>query len=260
MPKIACRVEYNGSLYSGWQYQNHTHSIQAEVERALSAVANEKIQVVCAGRTDAGVHATAQIIHFETSAIRSDRSWLLGTNTHLAKDIAIRWVSEIEKDFHARFSAISRSYRYIIYNNPSRSALLHKMVTLHYQPLDAEAMQKAAQYLVGEHDFSSYRAAHCQANSPIREISSISVKRIGDFIYIDVSANAFLHHMIRNIVGVLMTIGCGDEPPVWTKTVLGYKDRKKAAVTARPDGLYLVRVQYPDNYRIPMDHPLPQFN
>lgn len=259
MPKIACRVEYKGQAYSGWQYQNHSTSVQEVVEKALSQVANEDIRIICAGRTDAGVNATAQVIHFETDASRSDHSWLLGTNRNLPKDIAIRWASEVPEDFHARFSALNRSYRYIIHNSYARSALFNKMATLHHQRLDENAMQQASQYLLGEHDFSSYRASYCQANSPVRTITSISVQRSGDYIYLDVSANAFLHHMIRNIAGVLITIGEGEAPPQWAKTVLDYQDRKKGGVTARPDGLYLVRVQYPDKFKIPMDHPLPQF-
>ena len=260
MPKFACRIEYKGHAYSGWQFQDHSPSVQAAVEQALTKVADEPITTICAGRTDSGVHATGQIIHFETQAERSNYSWQMGTNANLPKDIAVRWIDQVDTGFHARFSAEARSYRYIIHNSQARSALFYKMVTSYYQQLNIEAMQEAAQHLLGEHDFSSYRATQCQAKSPIRNISTISLQKNGDFIYLDISANAFLHHMVRNIVGVLVAIGSGEEAPSWSKTVLDYRDRKKGGVTAPPDGLYLVRVQYPQDFNIPADHPLPQFS
>lgn len=260
MPRIACRVEYKGQAYSGWQFQTHSPSVQENVEQALSKVANHPVSIICAGRTDSGVHSTGQIIHFDANVERSSYSWQMGANSNLNDDIAITWASEVDSEFHARFSAGSRSYRYIIHNVNNRSALFHRMVTTFYPALDAEKMHEAAQHLLGKHDFSSYRAAGCQANSPIRDLTAISVCRQGDFIYLDITANAFLHHMVRNIVGVLLAIGTGEQPVDWTRTVLSYKDRTKGGVTARPYGLYLVRVQYPPEYNIPQNIPLPQFN
>ncbi len=260
MHKIACRVEYQGHAYSGWQFQKHSNSVQACVEDAISRVANETVTVICAGRTDAGVHATGQVIHFETNTQRSDYSWIMGINANLPDDIAIKSIHKVNDDFHARFSATSRSYRYIIYNKQTPNALYTNLVTLYRQHLDADAMQEAAKHLVGKHDFSSYRAARCQANTAIRTISELNIERKGDYIYIDITANAFLYHMVRNIVGVLLSIGVGEQPIVWAKSVLEAKDRKKGGVTALSDGLYLVRVQYPPEHGLSDDFAVPQYN
>lgn len=260
MQKYACRIEYQGQGYSGWQSQTHSKSIQAELEQALSTVANAPVSTICAGRTDSGVHATGQIIHFETAVERSLYSWRMGTNANLPKDIAINWINRVDASFHARFSATERRYRYVIHNAASRSAIHYKKVTTYFQPLDAEAMHIASQHLLGEHDFTSFRAAHCQAKTAIRHLTNISIHRQQAFIYIDISANAFLHHMVRNIVGSLLPIGLGEQKPEWLADILQCKDRKQAGVTAPADGLYLVSVQYPPEFKLPEDDYLPQFH
>jgi len=252
MPKFALGIEYDGSHYHGWQTQEAgVRSVQSEVELALSKVADSPVSVLCAGRTDKGVHAVGQVAHFSSDADRSLKSWLFGTNTNLPKDIAIHWIREVDEDFHARFSANARRYHYIIFNRPVRSALYSNRMTWHYYHLDAMKMHEAAQHLLGEHDFQSYRAAECQSQSSIREVKSVNVRRQGDLIVIDIVANAFLHHMVRNIVGVLMVIGEGKQPTRWSLEVLKAKDRTAGAVTAQPQGLYLVHVDYPAMYGFP---------
>jgi tRNA pseudouridine38-40 synthase len=243
-------VEYDGSGFSGWQRQNHARSTQADVEAALSRVADHAVQICCAGRTDAGVHATWQVIHFETTAQRSDRSWVLGTNANLKKDAGLLWARCVDDDFHARFSAQSRRYRYIMLNRPVPSPLLRTRVAWCHAPLDEARMQLAANDLVGEHDFSSYRALACQAKSPVRTVHRLTVQRSGDFIYLDIEANAFLHHMVRNIVGVLMSIGRGEQEPGWASEVLEHRDRTRGGVTAPACGLYMVGVNYPERHGI----------
>ena len=249
--RIAAAIEYNGRPYCGWQYQEHSPSVQEEVEKAFSKVANHSVRVVCAGRTDTGVHATAQIIHFDTEAERSDWSWVSGTNSKLPDSIRVVWVKRASEEFHARFSAIRRAYRYIISNRRTRPAIMYGLVTWQYQPLDAQRMQQAANHLIGKHDFTSYRAVGCQAKSPVREIYQLDVTRQGELIYLDIEANAFLHHMVRNIAGVLMTIGAGEAEPEWAKKVLHHQDRKLGGITASPAGLYLTKVIYPDEFEIP---------
>ena len=249
--KIAAVVEYRGSGFSGWQHQKHAGSIQQHVEAALSRVADHEVRVHCAGRTDSGVHALHQVIHFETGALRSEHSWVTGCNTYLSDDVCLVWSREIAEDFHARYSAIRRSYRYIIHNRKLRPALNHDLVTWEYQPLDVKLMQAAAADLVGEYDFTSYRAAGCQSKVPIREVQKLSVVRSGEYVVIDITANAFLQHMVRNIAGVLMAIGSGKESMGWAKRVLDACDRTKGGVTAPANGLYLTRVEYPDKYNIP---------
>jgi tRNA pseudouridine38-40 synthase len=256
---IACGVEYDGASFSGWQRQKHAHSVQAEVEAALSKVANHPVQLFCAGRTDAGVHATHQIIHFETTAERKDRSWVLGANSNLPDEITLSWARQVDDDFHARFSAEARSYRYVIYNRDLPSALLRKRVTRVHEALDAERMQAGAQYLLGEHDFSSYRATACQAKSPVRTVHRLEITRSGDFIYLDIEANAFLHHMVRNIAGVLLVVGRGEQEPVWVRDILEYRDRARGGVTAPSGGLYLVGVRYPERFGLPAQGMLPVF-
>ena len=250
--RVAAGIEYNGQSFCGWQYQDHSPSVQEEVENAFSKVANHDVRVICAGRTDTGVHATSQVIHFDTNAQRSDYSWLRGTNTHLPDAITVRWVKEVKEDFHARFSAYRRAYRYVIHNRDERSAIFDGLVSWTHYPLDEVRMQQATQYLVGEHDFSSFRAAGCQAKSPVRHLYKLDVTRQGDLIFLDVEANAFLHHMVRNLAGVLMTIGRGEEEPAWAKEVLEHRDRKLGGITASPAGLYLTQVMYPDEFEIPV--------
>ena len=249
--KVAAVLEYRGSKFSGWQIQQHADSIQQHVETALSRVADHEIRVQCAGRTDTGVHALNQVIHFETGSVRADQAWVTGTNTYLSDDVSILWARPVAEDFHARYSAVRRSYRYIIYNRKLRPALNRDLVTWEYRPLDSGLMNKAAMDLVGEHDFSSYRAAGCQSKVPVREVHKLSVFRTGEYVVIDITANAFLQHMVRNIAGVLMAIGSGRENSDWAKRVLEARDRTKGGVTAPAGGLYLTLVEYPDKFKIP---------
>ncbi|MGS2720605.1 tRNA pseudouridine(38-40) synthase TruA [Paraglaciecola aestuariivivens] len=249
--RLALGIEYNGAPFHGWQRQQSVVSVQQHVEEALSEIANEPIKVVCAGRTDAGVHATCQVVHFDTQSHRPDRAWTIGINRYLPDSVAVKWVKPMSDDFHARFSATARRYRYVIYNHRLRNAILAKGVTHVHSELDHELMHQAAQHLVGRHDFSAFRAVNCQANTPVRELTHIQVTRTGDYIVIDVQANAFLHHMVRNITGSLITIGNQEQPTHWMKTLLAGKDRTKAAATAKPNGLYLVHVSYPDTFSLP---------
>jgi len=248
-------LEYDGGDFAGWQWQTGRRTVQVALEQALSTVANQAVAVTCAGRTDAGVHALEQIVHFDTEARRPPHAWLLGGNSYLSEDVRILWAQPAIGDFHARYSAIARFYRYIILNRPVKSALARKQVTWHYAPLDADNMHLAAQHLIGNHDFSSFRAQGCQSKSPQRIMHFIDVYRQGDSVIMDICANAFLHHMVRNIAGVLMAIGSGKQPVDWTQELLEVKNRTLAAVTAPPDGLYLGGVFYPQRYGI-AKHPL----
>ncbi|WP_340618394.1 tRNA pseudouridine(38-40) synthase TruA [Xenorhabdus entomophaga] len=249
--KIALGIEYDGSRYYGWQRQQEVRSVQACLEKALSKVANEPISVFCAGRTDAGVHATGQVVHFETSAQRKEAAWTMGVNTHLPPDIAVRWVKMADDEFHARFSATARRYRYVIFNHRYRPAVLARGVTHFHYPLDEKKMHEAAQSLLGENDFTSFRAVQCQSNSPWRNMMHINVSRHGHYIVVDIKANAFVHHMVRNIVGSLLEIGCGNQDIGWMAELLALKDRTKAAATAKAEGLYLVAVDYPEHFGLP---------
>ncbi len=226
-------------------------TVQSELERALAAVATLPVRVHCAGRTDTGVHACGQLIHFDTPVTRGLKAWVMGTNTHLPNAVRVLWAKEVPADFHARFSALSRRYRYIIGNTRVRPALLNGQVTWQRRPLDAQLMHEEAQCLLGEQDFSSFRAASCQSNTAMRNIHSINVSRRGELVIIDVQANAFLHHMVRNIAGSLMAIGSGQRQAGWLADLLAIKDRNQAADTAAPDGLYLARVDYPEKYSLP---------
>lgn len=248
MKRIVLGVEYDGSGFCGWQWQPSKRSVQQVLEAALSKVANQPVTVICAGRTDAGVHALEQIVHFDVEAKRELHTWMLGGNSYLPNDVRIILVKEAIDDFHARYSAIARFYRYIILNRPARSALFPRQVTWCYPQLNAKKMHEAAQYLIGEHDFSSFRAQGCQSKSPFRVLHFIDVYRDGDKVIIDISANAFVHHMVRNIAGVLMEIGMGKQPAEWTQDLLEVKSRKMAGITAPPDGLYLGAVYYPERY------------
>ncbi|AIU74911.1 tRNA pseudouridine synthase A [Hafnia alvei FB1] len=249
--KIALGIEYDGSQYAGWQRQLDAPSVQECLEKALSKVACEPITVSCAGRTDAGVHATGQVVHFETHVARKDAAWTMGVNTHMPKDIAVRWVKSVSEDFHARFSATARRYRYVIYNHRYRQAVLQSGLTHFYHHLDAERMERAGQALLGENDFTSFRASQCQSRTPWRNVSHLKVTRLGDYVIVDIKANAFVHHMVRNIVGSLMEIGCGNQPESWVAELLAAKDRKLAAATAKAAGLYLVSVDYPEHFGLP---------
>lgn len=250
--KVALGIEYNGSRYYGWQRQAEVESVQGHLEQALSKVADEPITVFCAGRTDAGVHATGQVVHFITQAQRKDAAWTMGVNAHLPLDIAVRWVKTVDDDFHARFSATARRYRYIIFNYRLPPAVLARGVTQFHFPLDAARMEHAGQSLLGENDFTSFRAVQCQSRMPWRNVNHLKVTRHGAYIVVDIKANAFVHHMVRNIVGSLMEVGCGNQPKSWIADLLAAKDRSLAAATAPADGLYLVAVDYPARFKLPM--------
>ena len=254
--RIAAILEYDGSGFSGWQWQDSARSVQAVVEQAVSQVADAPVRVTVAGRTDAGVHASAQVIHFDTVAARGPHAWLRGANSNLPREVALLWAGEVSADFHARFSATGRAYRYVILNRAVRPTYLAKRVTHEYRPLDAVRMQAAARHLLGTHDFSSYRAVQCQAKSPVRSLHTLTVTRRDDFIVIEAAANAFLHHMIRNIAGVLMDIGAGERDPDWAREVLEARDRTLGGITAPPDGLYLTAVDYPVSFGIPKVPPV----
>ncbi|MDX1403925.1 MAG: tRNA pseudouridine(38-40) synthase TruA [Woeseiaceae bacterium] len=249
--RVAIGIEYDGTAYNGWQRQDTGTGVQTPVEQAVSSVANEAVELVCAGRTDAGVHASGQVAHFDTGAERSRRNWLLGINSELPADINASWVSFVDDDFHARFSATSRSYRYLILNRAVRSALHRNRAWWIFEPLDEQAMLDAAGCLVGEHDFSAFRAAGCQASTPVRTIEQLDIVREGEWLRIEVSANAFLQHMVRNITGVLVAIGKGEQPSSWAKDVLLSRDRKQGGVAAPAHGLTLIAVNYPEKYKLP---------
>ncbi|MCK5717230.1 MAG: tRNA pseudouridine(38-40) synthase TruA [Thiomargarita sp.] len=249
--RIALGIEYAGTHFSGWQTQPQTYTVQGCVEAALSKVANHPVKVICAGRTDAGVHALGQVVHADITAQRTMRSLRLGSNANLPQDVSVLWAQEVDDNFHARFSAQVRHYCYIILNRPTRPAIFAKRVTWEYKFLHIDNMQEGGNYLLGTHDFSSYRAVACQANTPIRTILSLTVSHIDDRVMINISANAFLHHMVRNIVGVLIAIGRGEKSPEWAYTVLKARDRRKGGVTAPADGLYFHAVDYPAPYIFP---------
>tara|TARA_R110000868_G_scaffold138503_2_gene352674 strand:+ start:307 stop:1083 length:777 start_codon:yes stop_codon:yes gene_type:complete len=254
--RVALGVEYDGSDYYGWQVQTNVKSVQGEVQTALSQIANEPIHIYCAGRTDAGVHATGQVIHFDTKAKRHLDAWVYGTNARLPSSIAIRWSRHVDYSFHARFGAVARRYRYVIYNNPIRPAILNNRVCWHYYPLDVDRMREAAKYLLGKHDFTSFRSSKCGAHSPIRTILDFDIHRQGDFITFEIEADAFLHHMVRNVAGVLMKIGGGFQEVQWLQEVLVAKNRSAAAEKASPSGLYLSVVRYPESYTFPLSSPM----
>jgi len=251
MPRIALGIEYDGSTFAGWQSQIHARGIQSVVEAALSTVADHPVEVVVAGRTDAGVHAAIQVVHFDSAAVRTERSWVLGTNANLPKQVSALWAKPVPESFHARFGATARSYRYFILNRPVRPALLSRSISWVREPLDHKRMHIAAQQLVGHHDFSSFRAAECQSRSPVRRLERIEVARNGEVLCIAVTANAFLHHMVRNIAGTLIAVGAGDRPVEWVGEVLAACDRRVGGITAPPDGLYLTGIQYDRSLNLP---------
>jgi tRNA pseudouridine38-40 synthase len=279
--RVALGVQYDGSQWQGWQTQPHRMTVQDRLEEALQRfTAQPRIATTCAGRTDAGVHALEQVVHFDTTIARDLFSWVRGANAFLPPSIAVRWACELpwvddaavasvaQTDevhgadraqaltrfgFHARFSAVARTYYYVLYNHPVRSPLLAGKAGWTFRPLDAERMHRAAQHLIGEHDFTSFRAVECQARSPVRKMESIAVRRHGDIIVFTLKANAFLHHMVRNIVGSLIVVGNGRQEPEWIGQVLARRDRSRAAPTFMPDGLYLARVDYPETWALPQE-------
>lgn len=249
--RLAVGLEYDGTRYAGWQAQPGLPTIQDSLQQALSAIADHPVSAVASGRTDAGVHAVGQVAHFDTHADRPVRGWVLGANTHLPPDIALNWAMEVDRSFNARHTALARVYRYTILRRATRPALLRDRVCWVRAPLQVEAMQEAAQALVGEHDFTSFRAAECQAPTAMRHIDSIKVSSEGALTTIEVSANAFLQHMVRNIAGTLMQVGAGEQPPSWVAETLAARDRTRAGITAPASGLYLWRVRYPPSLQIP---------
>jgi len=251
--RIALGIEYDGTDFFGWQRLSHGRSVQGEVEAALSFVAAHPVEVTCAGRTDAGVHARCQVVHFDTSAERSERAWSLGANSRLAHDVAVLWARPVADEFHARFGARARRYRYTILNRPMRAALAARFVTWERVRLDADTMQRAAQVLIGEHDFSAFRTVACQANSPMRNVREITVSRDGDEIAIEIEANAFLHHMVRNIVGSLLPIGRGERAAEWLAQLLHGRDRSVAGPTAPASGLTFLAPRYPAEWNLPIE-------
>jgi tRNA pseudouridine38-40 synthase len=249
--RVACRIEYDGSRYNGWQSQPHAASVQDCVEAALADIARVPVRVHCAGRTDSGVHALCQVIHFTAPVARSSKAWVIGGNANLPQDIRIHWALPLAADFHARFSALARRYRYVIANTAIQPALLRARAAWHRRPLEAAAMHAAAQALLGEQDFSGFRAASCQSRTPMRNVRFIAVERRGDLVIVEILANAFLHHMVRNIVGALLAVGDGRKPQHWIRELLVGRNRSAAADTAPASGLYLVDVEYPSQYGLP---------
>jgi len=257
LKRIVLGVQYDGQPWSGWQSQPHGQTVQDMLEKALRSIATHPVGVSCAGRTDAGVHALEQVVHFDTEIERPLNSWVRGVNAHLPNSIAVRWSKELEKndadqmEFHSRFSARARTYHYVLYNHPVRSPILAGRVGWVFRPLDEARMREAAQYLIGEHDFSSFRATYCQAKSPVKHMHDIAIRRQGDMIILTFCASAFLHHMVRNIVGSLIVVGVGNQEPQWISEVLQTRDRSIAAPTFMPDGLYLAKVDYDPKWALP---------
>jgi tRNA pseudouridine38-40 synthase len=249
--RIALGVEYDGTAYVGWQRQKSGVGVQECLEEAVGRVADDPVEAVCAGRTDAGVHAAGQVVHFDTGADRSARGWLLGINSNLPDDVNVTWARTVNDDFHARYSALSRSYRYLVLNRLARSALFRRRAWWVHEPLDEKAMAAGGALLVGEHDFSAFRATGCQSRTPVRELRELTVTRRGHWIAIDITANAFVQHMVRNIAGTLVSIGRGDQAPDWAAQVLAGRDRAAGGATAPPHGLTLMRVRYPAALGIP---------
>lgn len=258
--RIALGIEYDGTAYNGWQRQRTGDGIQARVEDALEQVADHSIDVSCAGRTDTGVHASGQVVHFDTTSERTASGWLLGANSNLPDDINVTWASPVDDGFHARFSAIARTYRYLLLNCPVRSSLYRHRAWWIHEPLDASHMHEAAQVLIGKHDFSAFRAAACRASTPVREMHSIAVNRCDDWIEFELTANAFLQHMVRNITGVLVAVGRGDQSLDWVLTLLKSCDRSQGGVAAPPHGLTLIKVDYPEEYDLPQERSLQIFD
>lgn len=242
--RLAIGIEYNGTHYHGWQAQDNLPTVQQSLELAIARVANHPIELTCAGRTDAGVHAKEQIAHFDTHVVRDHYRWLMGVNTYLPPDIRVLWVESVVDSFHARYSAKARRYQYIIYNDQTAPAIMRHCISWYRFKLDEERMNRGGQYLIGEHDFSAFRGISCQAKTTTRNLHSLNIVRKDHYIILDIQANAFLHHMVRNIVGVLFEVGTGKREPEWVKTVLETKKRSLGGITAPPQGLYLAEVIY----------------
>lgn len=254
MKRIALGIQYDGRPWLGWQSQPHGITVQDTLEKALQTIAMDPVRVACAGRTDAGVHALEQVVHFDTDAHRPLSSWVRGVNAHLPESIAVRWSAEVaaeQVDFHSRYSARSRTYQYVLYNHPVRSPLLSGRAGWVFRPLNEHKMRKAAEYLMGEHDFSSFRATSCQAKSPVKQMYDISLLRRGNLIIATLRASAFLHHMVRNIIGSLIVVGVGNQEPEWMQEILATRDRSIAAPTFMPDGLYLTKIDYDPKWNLP---------
>jgi tRNA pseudouridine38-40 synthase len=249
--RVALGVEYDGTAFSGWQIQPEQRTVQGCLENALSIVADHKVTTVAAGRTDSGVHAIQQVVHFDTTANRSERNWILGINANLPRDTNVIWARVVDDDFSARFTALRRSYRYVIFNRVGRTSIHANRMWWVFRHLDEEKMQQAADLLVGKHDFSAFRAQECQAKSPIKTLDAITVTRQDDCIAVDVVGQSFLHHMVRNIVGVLVPIGEGKKPVSWAQTVLEGRDRAKGGITSPPQGLFFINAEYPAEYKLP---------
>ncbi len=249
--RLALRVEYLGRKFQGWQCQQSGLGIQDAVEEAISKVANQPTKTIASGRTDSGVHALGQILHFNTEAVRSNHQWCMGINHHLPNDISVQWVKEVSDSFHARFSAQQRRYVYLLYSGSAPSSLRQAHVLRVHQPLSISAMQKGAKYLLGEHDYSAFRSSQCQSKTPFRKVSHLHVYALGETIVVDIAANAFLHHMVRNIVGSLLTVGKDEKKPEWIRSVLWSKNRKLASEKVKSNGLYLLEVLYPEHHDLP---------
>lgn len=252
--KIALGLEYDGRDYYGWQLQEGVASVQGVLEAALEKVAVCPVRVHCAGRTDTGVHASLQVVHFDCAAVRPTTAWVRGTNAHLPDSVAVLWAKQVGEDFHARFCATGRHYRYVLINRPVRSALQAGRAGWFHRPLDVEKMQQAARHLVGTYDFTSFRAAACQASGPVRSLSRACVRREGEKVIFEFSANAFLHHMVRNMVGALVHVGKGGADPAWIAELIALRDRSRAAPTFSPAGLTLCGVDYPEHFALPWTH------
>ena len=253
MTRFALGLEYDGTAFMGWQRQSHAgRTVQACLEEALTKVADHAVEVTCAGRTDAGVHASGQVVHFDSEARRDLRGWLLGVNSNLPPDASVHWVREVSPEFHARFKATARQYQYVILNRGTRPALSREHLTWVHRPLDEARMQVAAANLLGRHDFSAFRSVECQAKQPVRTLRRLDVRRDGERILIDALADGFLHHMVRNIAGVLIAVGEGKREPDWAREVLDGRDRSLGGVTAPPEGLRLAAVEYPAEFQVPI--------
>jgi len=257
--RIALGITYDGAPFAGWQSQPAGNTVQDRLEAAVGAIAGGPVRLTAAGRTDAGVHATGQVAHFDADAPRPESAWVRGTNAGLPAAIAVQWSTEVDGEFHARYAATSRTYRYILYNHPVRPSVLAGKVGWFHLPLDAERMHDAAQALVGEHDFSAFRSAECQAKTPVRQLLRATVARRGDYVLVELAANAFLHHMVRNVLGCLVHVGKGAAPPAWVAEVLAGRDRSRAAATFGPEGLYLAGVTYPERWKLPAFPPMLPF-
>ncbi|HSD41864.1 MAG TPA: tRNA pseudouridine(38-40) synthase TruA [Burkholderiales bacterium] len=254
--RIALGIAYDGRPFDGWQSQPTGDAVQDRLEAALAEIAGVPVRVTAAGRTDAGVHAIGQVAHFDVATERPESAWMRGTNAHLPEGIAVQWAREVDDEFHARFSAVSRSYTYVLYNHPVRPAVFAGKVGWFHLPLDVAVMRTAAACLAGEHDFSAFRSSECQAKTPVKMLHRMEIRRRGDYVIFELTADAFLHHMVRNLVGCLVHVGKGAQPPDWLKGVLEGRDRARAAPTFPADGLYLTAVAYHERWNLPAFAPM----